>query len=63
MGLKWLQAFFEDEGGQDVVEFTLLLVLLGAASLIAMTSMSNSLHPMVERIDTWLSKQRLHTSQ
>jgi Flp pilus assembly pilin Flp len=38
MWKEFLTSFLRDEGGQDVVEYTLLLTLIGATSLVILTA-------------------------
>jgi Flp pilus assembly pilin Flp len=47
--------FFKDEDGQDVVEYSLLLVLIGAAAIFVLTSMGASISSIFSKINTRLS--------
>ena len=49
-----LKQFLSDEGGQDVVEYSLLLVLIGAAALFVLTTMGESITQIFSKINTKL---------
>lgn len=51
----YLVAFWQDEGGQDIVEYALLLVLIGAAALFVLTSMGTSISEIFSKINARLS--------
>lgn len=38
-----ISQFLKDEQGQDIVEYSLLLVLIGAAAIFVLTAMSTSI--------------------
>ena len=42
--------FLRDEHGQDLVEYSLLLVLIGAVALIALTTMGTSISSIFTKI-------------
>ena len=42
--------FWKDEKGQDIVEYSLLLVLIGAAALIIITQMGVSINNIFSKI-------------
>jgi len=48
--------FLRDEYGQDIVEYTLLLVLIGAIALVALTTMGTSISGIFSKISTSLSQ-------
>ncbi len=47
--------FIKDEQGQDIVEYSLLLVLIGAAALFVLTAMGQSIGQIFSKINTRLS--------
>jgi Flp pilus assembly pilin Flp len=47
--------FMSDEGAQDVVEYSLLLVLIGAAALLVLTSMGASISEIFSKINVRLT--------
>jgi Flp pilus assembly pilin Flp len=50
-----LKEFIRDEQGQDIVEYSLLLVLIGAAALFVLTAMGTSITSIFSKINTRLS--------
>ncbi|MFN0085996.1 MAG: Flp family type IVb pilin [Blastocatellia bacterium] len=50
-----IKEFFNDEQGQDIVEYSLLLVLIGAAALFVLTAMGTSITQIFSKINTRLS--------
>lgn len=50
-----IQHFLRDEQGQDIVEYSLLLVLIGAAALFVLTSMGTSISEIFSKINARLS--------
>ena len=46
--------FLKDESGQDVVEYSLLLVLIGAAAVFILTTMGASISNIFSKINTKL---------
>ena len=50
-----LKAFVKDEEGQDVVEYSLLLVLIAAASIFVLTAMGTSIGSIFSKVNTRLS--------
>ena len=55
-GLKEaLRTFQNDEQGQDIVEYSLLLVLIGAAALLVLTTMGTSIGSIFSKINERLS--------
>lgn len=50
-----LVKFITDEAGQDVVEYSLLIVLIGAAGLAVLTVMGQSITEIFSRINTKLT--------
>ena len=50
-----LQRFIQDEKGQDIVEYSLLLVLIGAAAIFILTTMGTSISSIFRKINTRLS--------
>ena len=47
--------FLKDERGQDIVEYSLLLVLIGAAAVFILTTMGASITNIFSKINTKLS--------
>lgn len=52
--MKKLRQFLRDESGQDIVEYSLLLVLIGAAALFLLTTMGSSIQGIFSKIATRL---------
>lgn len=50
-----IREFIADEDGQDIVEYSLLLVLIGAAALFVLTSMGQSITAIFSKINDRLS--------
>lgn len=50
-----LQKFITNEDGQDIVEYSLLLVLIGAAAIFVLTTMGTSIGSIFSKINTRLS--------
>jgi Flp pilus assembly pilin Flp len=50
-----LKNFLGDEHGQDIVEYSLLLVLLGAVAILALTAMGASISNIFSKINDRLS--------
>lgn len=50
-----IREFLNDEEGQDIVEYSLLLVLIGAAALFVLTSMGQSITAIFSKINDRLS--------
>ena len=48
--------FLKDEAGQDIVEYSLLLVLIGAAAIFVLTAMSTSISSIFNKINIRLSE-------
>jgi pilus assembly protein Flp/PilA len=46
--------FLKDESGQDIVEYSLLLVLIGAAAVFVLTTMGGSISNIFNKINTKL---------
>ena len=46
--------FFRDERGQDVVEYSLLLVLIGAAAVFILTAIGGSISNIFAKINSKL---------
>ena len=49
-----IRQFLKDESGQDIVEYSLLLVLIGAAAVLVLTGMGASIKSIFTRITTVL---------
>lgn len=52
--LNFLKDLYFDEKGQDIVEYSLLLVLIGAAALFVLTTMGQSITEIFSKINTKL---------
>ena len=50
-----IKNFIADEQGQDIVEYSLLLVLIGAASLFILTAMGTSISQIFQKINERLA--------
>ena len=50
-----IRNFISDEQGQDIVEYSLLLVLIGAAALFVLTAMGTSITGIFSKINDRLS--------
>lgn len=50
-----IQEFLVDEQGQDIVEYSLLLVLIGAAAIFVLTSMGASISAIFSKINDRLT--------
>jgi Flp pilus assembly pilin Flp len=51
-----------DEQGQDIVEYSLLLVLVGAAALFVLTAMGTSITQIFGKINNRLSQANSNIS-
>ncbi len=52
---NFVNNFVNDEGGQDIVEYSLLLVLIGAAAVFVLTTMGESITSIFSKINTKLT--------
>lgn len=50
-----VKKFITNEDGQDIVEYSLLLVLIGAAAIFVLTTMGTSIGSIFSKINTRLS--------
>jgi len=50
-----IRKFIEDEQGQDIVEYSLLLVLIGAAAVFVLTAMGESISQIFSKINLRLT--------
>lgn len=50
-----IKDFIKDEQGQDIVEYSLLLVLIGAAAVFVLTTMGQSISQIFSKINTKLT--------
>jgi Flp pilus assembly pilin Flp len=50
-----IKEFLKDEQGQDIVEYSLLLVLIGAAALFVLTAMGTSISQIFSKINVRLT--------
>jgi Flp pilus assembly pilin Flp len=49
-----INRFINDEQGQDIVEYSLLLVLIGASAVFILTAMGTSISSIFSKINTRL---------
>jgi pilus assembly protein Flp/PilA len=49
-----IKQFLKDERGQDIVEYSLLLVLIGAVAVLILTGMGTSISSIFTKIKTTL---------
>jgi pilus assembly protein Flp/PilA len=52
---NFVKSFIRDEQGQDIVEYSLLLVLIGAAAVFVLTSMGQSISEIFSKINVRLT--------
>lgn len=52
---KFVIDFWKDEGAQDIVEYSLLLVLIGAAAVFVLTAMGESISKIFSKINVKLA--------
>jgi len=57
------QKFWEDEQGQDIVEYSLLLVLIGAAAVFVLTAMGTSISEIFSKINAKLENANSNINQ
>lgn len=57
-----IKTFLTDEQGQDIVEYSLLLVLIGAAALFVLTAMGQSITAIFSKINERLSSANASVS-
>jgi pilus assembly protein Flp/PilA len=53
--MEFVKRFLREEEGQDVVEYSLLLVLIGASAVFILTAMGTSISGIFSKINTRLS--------
>ncbi len=53
--IEKIKGFLKEEQGQDIVEYSLLLVLIGAAALFVLTAMGSSITQIFSKINDRLS--------
>lgn len=51
----FIKHFISDEQGQDIVEYSLLLVLIGAAAVFVLTAMGTSISQIFSKINQRLT--------
>ena len=51
---NFVKGFVKNEQGQDIVEYSLLLVLIGAAAVFVLTTMGTSISQIFSKINTKL---------
>ncbi len=52
---NFVKNFVSDEGGQDIVEYSLLLVLIGAAALFVLSQMGITISSIFNKINERLT--------
>jgi len=52
---SFVNDFVKDEQGQDIVEYSLLLVLIGAAAVFVLTTMGQSISSIFSKINDKLT--------
>lgn len=52
---NFVKDFVSDEQGQDIVEYSLLLVLIGAAAIFVLTTMGQSISSIFNKINDRLT--------
>ncbi len=52
---SYVTDFVSDENGQDIVEYSLLLVLIGAAALFVLSTMGKSISDIFSKINSRLT--------
>lgn len=50
--MRFIREFIKDEGGQDLAEVSLLLVLIGVAGLFVLSAMGQSVTEIFNKINT-----------
>jgi Flp pilus assembly pilin Flp len=53
--MRTLHGFLKDERGQDLVEYSLLLVLIAAAAVLVLTSFGGSVSDLFSRVTSRLA--------
>jgi Flp pilus assembly pilin Flp len=56
--MNTLKVFFRDERGQDLVEYSLLLLLVAAAAILVLTSFGTSVGALFSRLTASLDAAR-----
>lgn len=51
---RFLATFLKEEEGQDIVEYSLLLVLIGASAVFLLTAMGGNISSIFSKINTRL---------
>ncbi len=51
-----IKQFLKDESGQDIVEYSLLLVLIGAVAVLILTGMGTSIGNIFNKITNTLNQ-------
>lgn len=57
-----IKQFLKDESGQDIVEYSLLLVLIAAVAIVILTTMGQSVNSIFNRITTALNTAANNTN-
>lgn len=48
--MNWIREFIRDEGGSDLVEYSLLIVLIGATGVFLLTSIGISVSDLFSKV-------------
>jgi Flp pilus assembly pilin Flp len=57
-----IKQFLKDESGQDIVEYSLLLVLIGAVAVLILTGMGTSIGSIFTKISNSLNQANSNIS-
>jgi pilus assembly protein Flp/PilA len=52
--MNFIKRFLKEEEGQDIVEYSLLLVLIGASAVFLLTAMGGNISAIFSKINTRL---------
>ena len=52
--MNFVERFLKEEEGQDIVEYSLLLVLIGASAVFILTAMGSNISAIFSKINTRL---------
>lgn len=55
MFVELFHSFIRDEGGQDIVEYSLLLVLIAAVAMTILTAMGKSITAIFAKVNNTLT--------
>jgi pilus assembly protein Flp/PilA len=52
VGMEEVQGFWDNESGQDLIEYALVAALLGLGSIVALKSLASSIGTVFGAVDT-----------